>query len=465
MGLLRAVEMQAQSAGYDFRLSQRFYVNRIEENTKVSNDSFSKSNAYTQKDIFGRTLDLTALIRRPGEYLQGKLSDVQDVDYYKFNISEYRGLSIASDKYNLDVTITLDHVPEECEYELILYDEKGRQVGIGKDNGNGGLSITVPNWNSDNKGYAVKVQTKNGSVVNPEEYYHISFQTTQADKNNEAYREMTEIQKYEGIVRQQIREGKTDTEEMRAIKEIRKKYEDYYEEQLEKLHKEQAEEYLSGKEMPNESQIKKILDKLTVGKALTEQEAALANIFASAKEMDSAKAGAKLNTSLKSKIVSKLEEQGIDISQYSFSIELGADGKVSAAGIEDDLIKKQVEEVFSKFAKELTEIHFAMNPKIQELSDRERHLLETAADVERFLYKATGGSVSLKDLSLENGKIQGLPIPLNHLLNNPGGNVTYQDYQNDIQNVLQYERLEQKEILADWSARFVMAYGGIGRSP
>ena len=44
-------------------------------------------------------------------------------------------------------------------------------------------SITIPNWNSDNRGYTVKVQAKDGSMVNPDAEYHLSFQTTQADKS------------------------------------------------------------------------------------------------------------------------------------------------------------------------------------------------------------------------------------------------------------------------------------------
>ena len=67
--------------------------------------------------------------------------------------------------YNRDITITLDHIPEGCDYEMVLYDEEGNQVGIGKENGNGGLSSTIPNWNSDNRGYTVKVQAKNGSIA------------------------------------------------------------------------------------------------------------------------------------------------------------------------------------------------------------------------------------------------------------------------------------------------------------
>ena len=110
---------------------------------------------------------------------------------------------------------------------MVLYDEEGNQVGIGKDNGNGGLSITIPNWNTDNRGYTVKVQAKNGSMVNPDAEYHLSFQTTQADKSHGAYQEMAEVQKYAGPVRKQMQEGLTDTEETRAIKEIRQKYKAY----------------------------------------------------------------------------------------------------------------------------------------------------------------------------------------------------------------------------------------------
>lgn len=160
----RTVEMQTQLVGYEFKKKGLPTDKNIAvENSKVSNDYFWKTNEYTDKDVFGRTLDLTALINKPDGYLKGSLSDTQDVDYYKFNITEYRALSFAKDTYNKDITITLDHIPEGCNYEMVLYDEEGNQVGIGKDNGNGGLSITIPNWNTDNRGYTVKVQAKNGS--------------------------------------------------------------------------------------------------------------------------------------------------------------------------------------------------------------------------------------------------------------------------------------------------------------
>ena len=460
MVITRTVEMHAQLVGYDFKKKGLPTDKNIAvENSKVSNDYFWKTNEYTDKDVFGRTLDLTALINKPDGYLKGSLSDTQDVDYYKFNITEYRALSFAKDTYNKDITITLDHIPEGCDYEMVLYDEEGNQVGIGKENGNGGLSITIPNWNSDNRGYTVKVQAKNGSTVNPDAEYHLSFQTTQADKSHGAYQEMAEVQKYEGTVRKQMQEGLTDTEEMRAIKEIRQKYKACYTEQMEKLHKEQAEEIMQGEAVPDDEQIHNLLEKKAAGGELTEQENALLNIFCTAAELDRANASAKMNTTVKDRISADLQEAGIDISDSMFSIKIGADGQVSVDGINDNAMKQKIEDVLSKYSDDLMDIYFSMDSEIQALSDKEKYLLQAAVDVEKFLYKATGGSVSLGDLSVENAMIHGLPKTLDDLLNNPGENLTYQDYASDIREILAYKRTQHKDIMSELNVQFVIADG------
>ena len=460
MVITRTVEMHAQLVGYDFKKKGLPTDKNIAvENSKVSNDYFWKTNKYTDQDVFGRTLDLTALINKPDGYLKGSLSDTEDVDYYEFNITEYRALSFAKDTYNRDITITLDHIPEGCDYEMVLYDEEGNQVGIGKENGNGGLSITIPNWNSDNRGYTVKVQAKNGSTVNPDAEYHLSFQTTQADKSHGAYQEMAEVQKYEGTVRKQMKEGLTDTEEMRAIKEIRQKYKAYYTEQMEKLHQEQAEEVMQGGAVPDDEQIQNLLEKKATGGELTEQENALLNIFCTATELDSADASAKMNTTVKDRISADLQEVGIDISDSMFSIKIGADGQVSVDGINDNAMKQKIEDVLSKYSDDLMDIYFSMDSEIQALSDKEKYLLQAAVDVEKFLYKATGGSVSLGDLSVENAMIHGLPKTLDDLLNNPGENLTYQDYASDIREILAYNRTQHKDIMSELNVQFVIADG------
>ena len=462
MVITRTVEMHAQLVGYDFKKKGLPTDKNIAvENSKVSNDYFWKTNKYTDQDVFGRTLDLTALINKPDGYLKGNLSDTQDVDYYKFNITEYRALSFAKNTYNKDITITLDHIPEGCDYEMVLYDEEGSQVGIGKENGNGGLSITIPNWNSDNRGYTVKVQAKDGSMVNPDAEYHLSFQTTQADKSHGAYQEMAEVQKYEGTVRKQMQEGLTDTEEMCAIKEIRQKYKAYYTEQMEKLHQEQAEEVMQGGAVPDDEQIHNLLEKKAAGKELTEQENALLNIFCTAAELDSANASAKMNTTVKDKIFADLQEAGMDSSDSTFSIKIGADGQVSVDGINDHVMKQKIEDVLSKHSEELMDIYFSMDSEIQALSEKEKYLLKAATDVEKFLHKATGGSVSLGDLSVENATIHGLPKTLDDLLNNPGDNLTYQDYASDIREILAYNRTQHKDIMSELNVQFVIADGTI----
>ena len=460
MVITRTVEMHAQLVGYDFKKKGLPTDKNIAvENSKVSNDYFWKTNKYTDQDVFGRTLDLTALINKPDGYLKGSLSDTEDVDYYEFNITEYRALSFAKDTYNKDITITLDHIPEGCDYEMVLYDEEGNQVGIGKENGNGGLSITIPNWNSDNRGYTVKVQAKNGSTVNPDAEYHLSFQTTQADKSHGAYQEMAEVQKYEGTVRKQMQEGLTDTEETRAIKEIRQKYKAYYTEQMEKLHQKQAEDVMQGGAVPDDEQIHNLLEKKAAGGELTEQENALLNIFCTAAELDRANASAKMNTTVKDRISADLQEVGIDISDSTFSIKIGTDGQVSVDGIQDHAMKQKIENVLSKYSDELMDIYFCTDSKIQELSDKEKYLLQAAVDVGKFLYKASGGRVSLGDLSVENTAIHGLPKTLDDLLNHPGGNLTYQDYASDIREILAYNRIQHKDIMSELNVQFVIADG------
>jgi len=121
MVITRTVEMHAQLVGYDFKKKGLPTDNNIAvENSKVSNDYFWKTNKYTDQDVFGRILDLTALINKPDGYLKGSLSDTEDVDYYEFNITEYRALSFAKDTYNRDITITLDHIPEIMYIKLMI---------------------------------------------------------------------------------------------------------------------------------------------------------------------------------------------------------------------------------------------------------------------------------------------------------------------------------------------------------
>jgi hypothetical protein len=438
----------------DFAVSQNF--NKvIRENEKISNDYYWKSNKSEGADCFGRTLDLTTLINKPDGYLQGRLSDVDDADYYQFNIAEYRILGIVSDKRNLDITVTLDHIPEGCDYDLVLYDGDGNQVGIGRDNGNGGKSVTVPNWNLENREYTVKVLAKDGSPVNAEEYYHLSFQTKQAANDNVLRQQAKEMQEYAYALRKKLHDGSDATEEKLALQQIREKYGAYYTQQMDELHNKQAAEYLAEGEVFDESRKEELLSRMAAGGELTEQEKGLVRVFASAHEIDGAMASAKLRTDISEKIFQQMEQSGVSPIP-SFEVRIGIDGKAEVEGIEDTAVKEKTENILNGFSGELMDIYISINASMQGMTRQEQYILKAAMGIEAFLQKATGGNVALSDITVENGRIKGLAAPLDRLLNDPGKNQTYLDYRADILAIKDYEKMNGNGLLGGFSARYAV---------
>ena len=449
--------INTQLVGQEFKQNTKKFniINENEDKFKsIKNDSFYQSNQYVGKDCLGRDLDLTYLIDKPNGYLQGKLSDTDDVDYYKFNIGMYRTLRVASEKYNLDFTITLDNIPEGCDYDLILYDSDGNQVGIGQDNGNGGKSVTVPNWNMENREYTVKVLAKNGSPVNADEYYHLSFQTQQAG-DNILKQQIEEAQKYAGALRQKLHDGQDATEEKQALRQIREKYEAYYIEQMEELHNKQAAEYLAEGEVFDESRKEELLSKMAAGEELTEQEKGLVSIFATAQEIDSATASAKLQADIGEQIFQQMEQSGISPIP-SFEVSIGIDGKAEVDGIEDTAVREKVENILNGFSGELIDTYISTNASMQGMTKQEQYILKAAMEIEKFLQKATGGNVALADITVENGRIKGLDVPLDKLLNNPGQNQAYLDYRADILAIKNYERMQGSGLLGGFCARYII---------
>ena len=414
----------------DFAVSQNF--NKvIRENEKVSNDYYWKSNKSEDVDCFGRALDLTTLINKPDGYLQGWLSDVDDADYYQFNIAEYRILGTVSDKRNLDITVILAHIPEGCDYDIVLYDGDGNQVGIGRDNGNGGKSVTVPNWNLENREYTVKVLAKDGSPVNAEEYYHLSFQTKQDANDNVLRQQAKEMQEYAYALRKKLHDGGDATEEKLALQQIREKYGAYYTQQMDELHNKQAAEYLAEGEVFDESRKEELLSRMAAGGELTEQEKGLVRVFASAHEIDGAMASAKLRADISEKIFQQMEQSGVSPIP-SFEVSIGIDGKAEVKGIEDAAVKEKVEDILNGFSGELMDTYISINASMQGMTKQEQYILKAAIGIEAFLQKAMGGNVALSDIMVENGRIKGLDAPLDRLLNEPGQNQTYLDYRADI---------------------------------
>lgn len=271
---------------------------------------------------------------------------------------------------------------------------------------------------------------------------------------------MEEMSEYGYALRKKLHDGQDATEEIQALEKIRKKYKDYYAEQLDQLHMEQAKEYLQGEKAPDKSDIKELLEKMAMGEKLTEQENAFVNIFATAQEVDAAKASAELSSTLK-EITQRLESTGIDLSEYSFNIQIGADGKATVDGIDDGLIKSRVETTLKEFSEKLMDIYFTLDADIQNMSEKERYLLKAAVDLEKFLNKATNGKISLDDVKVDHGIIGGISRNLDKLLNEPGKNLTYSNYQSDILAIKDYERTQHKRVLSELNVGFRVRNGKI----
>ena len=65
-------------------------------------------------------------------------------------------------------------------------------------------------------------------------------------------------------------------------------------------------------------------------------------------------------------------------------------------GINDNAMKQKIEDVLSKYSDDLMDIYFSMDSEIQALSDKEKVSVTSCGGCGKFLYKVTGGSVSLE---------------------------------------------------------------------
>ena len=224
---------------------------------------------------------------------------------------------------------------------------------------------------------------------------------------------------------------------------------------MDELHNKQAAQYLAEWEVFDESHKDELLSKMAAGEELTEQEKGLVGIFASAQEIDSATASAKLQADMSEQIFQQMEQSGISPIP-SFEVSIGIDGKVKVDGIEDASVKEKVEDILNGFSGELMDTYISINASMQGMTKQEQYILKAAMGIEAFLQKATGGNVALADITVENGRIKGLDAPLDKLLNDPGQNQTYLDYRADILAIKNYERMQGTGLLGGFSAKYTV---------
>ena len=81
----------------------------------------------------------------------------------------------------------LENIPEGCEYDLVIYDKQGNQIGIAKDNGDGSREITLPDWSGSDR-YIIRVENRSGedADTNTEQLYRIRITEKRYQKQMEA---------------------------------------------------------------------------------------------------------------------------------------------------------------------------------------------------------------------------------------------------------------------------------------
>lgn len=369
------------------------------ENSEVNkNDSYSQKTKYDDKvDCYYSTYNIGGLIGNAESYLEGKLDSGNDIDYYSFSYIQkgfYAKMGVAA-----EITIRLENIPEGCDYNLTVYDMYGNQIGMAEDVGNGCKELTLPDWYSSVNRYVIKVENGNGQQVNSEEAYRIKISETKSP-----------------VI--------TEENEKAAESTLS------YEEQVQKLHEEQYQALPESEKYHGTDTLEDLFKKMASGENLSNGEINYLKIFANLSDYEKADAAGKIKNVLYPQIQEELEKAGVDVSDREWSIELDAYGHVLVLGELEEEEKKTVAEVLEdQFADQLWDYYM----QVSDLSTDDYNRINVYRELNVFLGKATNGTYSWEDISVDgNGKISGLPAKMCGLLNSQECNGRYEQLRDQI---------------------------------
>ena len=370
------------------------------ENCENKNDSYRQKTKYDDKaDRYFSTYDLGILLQNRDSYLEGKLESNGDVDCYSFSYAQksfYEMMGIGT-----KVTVRLENIPEGCEYDLVIYDKQGNQIGIAKDNGDGSRAITLPDWSGSDR-YTIRVENRSGedAETNTEQLYRIRITEKRYQKQMEA-------------------DGGQE-----------------YSSEIEKLHREQYDSLPEDERYTGMESVEGLLEKKTSGEILDEQEENYLKIFANLHDYERAAANGRLRNTLFPKIQEALEKAGIDVQGKEYFIEMDIYGKITVTGeLSEEEKGKAADVLEEQFSDELWDCHM----QASDYTTVEFNRIDAYREISSFLGKATGGQYSCDDISVDvNGNISGLPEKMCQLLNSQESNGRYEQLRDDILMLYDY---------------------------
>lgn len=386
----------------------------VENSRENKNDSYRQKTKYDDRtDRCYSTYDLGILLQNSDSYLEGKLDTNEDADCYSFSYSQknfYEKMGLGT-----EVTVRLENIPEGCNYDLIVYDMRGNQVGIAKDNGDGSRELTLPDWNESDR-YTIKVKNHGGGNVNTETPYRIRITEERYQKQEKA-------------------DGGQE-----------------YTDEIEKLHREQYDSLSEDERYTGAKSVEELLEKKASGELLDRPEEAYLKIFANLHDYERASAQGRIRNTLFPKMEEALGNAGIHVQGKEFIIEMDIYGKITIAGdLSDEEKQKAAGVLEEQFADELWDRHM----QASDYATEEFNRINAYKELSGFLRKSTGGQYSWKDISVDgNGKISGLPQKMCQLLNSQESNGRYEQLRDDILMLYGYGRVHGMDELSDYKVRY-----------
>lgn len=393
------------------------------ENSENKNDSYRQRTKYDDRvDSYFSTYDLGILLQNRDSYLEGKLDSNGDVDCYSFSYvqkSFYDKMGIGT-----KVTVRLENIPEGCEYDLVIYDKQGNQIGIAKDHGDGSREITLPDWSGSDR-YIIRVENRNSedADTDTEQPYRIRI-------TEERYQKQTEA------------DGGQE-----------------YSSEIEKLHREQYDFLPEDERYTGTESVEGLLEKKASGEILDGREENYLKIFANLHDYERATANGRLRSILFPKIQEALEKAGIDVQDKEYLIEMDIYGKITVTGeLSEEEKRKAADVLEEQFSDELWDCHM----QASDYTTEEFNRINAYKEISDFLGKATGGQYSWDDISMDgNGNISGLPKKMCQLLNSQESNGRYEQLKDDILTLYDYAQAHGMEGLSDYKVSYEVAGSNI----
>ena len=399
---------------------QTVLVENCEEN---KNDSYRQRTKYDDRvDSYFSTYDLGILLQNRDSYLEGKLDSNGDVDCYSFSYAQksfYDKMGIGT-----KITVRLENIPEGCEYDLVIYDKQGNQIGIAKDNGDGSREIILPDWSGSDR-YIIRVENRSGedADTDTEQPYRIRI-------TEERYQKQTEA------------DGGQE-----------------YSSEIEKLHREQYDFLPEDERYTGTESVEGLLEKKASGEILDGREDNYLKIFANLHDYERATANGRLRNILFPKIQEALEKAGIDIQDKEYLIEMDIYGKITVTGeLSEEEKRKAADVLEEQFSDELWDCHM----QASDYTTEEFNRINAYKEISDFLGKATGGQYSWDDISMDgNGNISGLSKKMCQLLNSQESNGRYEQLKDDILTLYDYAQAHGMEGLSNYKVSYEVAGSNI----